>query len=199
MGFNVNTAVLTVIVQTSNSTYAAGNIIPILVRVTTPSGQNYTSGTVTATLTSSGNSLAGPINLVYDQSQGRWAGSYNVKSTDPPGTWLLTITARDAYGNLGVTTTSFNVNTPGSNSGSSFLTGWLPWIVLLVALGLGFATLILRRHNVTRREVKLDVTAIKQKANEVKSDDFLQSIQAQLKRRTERIRAEEIAKEKKPT
>lgn len=199
VGFNLNIAVITVIVQTPNSVYNVGNTISIIVHAITPSGQNYTSGTVTATLAYSGNNLAAPIMLVYDQTQGRWTGSYTIKSTDPSGTWLLTVTARDPFSNLGVTTTSFNANTPNTpGTGTSLITGWLPWIVLLVALGLGFATLILRRHNVSRREVTLDVQAIKTKANEVKSDNFLQSIQAQLKRRTDRMQAEKMAKEKKP-
>jgi uncharacterized protein with PIN domain len=55
-------------------------------------------------------------------------------------------------------------------------------IVLLVA-GLGFTILITRKRGLTRREVKLDIQAIKSQADKVKGDDFLQSIQEQLKRK----------------
>ncbi|HZY93637.1 MAG TPA: hypothetical protein VFE98_02115 [Candidatus Bathyarchaeia archaeon] len=132
--------------------------------------------------------------LIYDQTRGKWTGSYRVNSTDPSGIWLLTVNAGDAYGNGGNSNASFNVSVNSSGptppGGTSILTGWLPWIVLLVALGLGFGTLISRQRGVTHREVKLDVQAIKEKAEQVKGEDFLQSIQAQLKRRAERLAAE---------
>jgi uncharacterized protein with PIN domain len=55
-------------------------------------------------------------------------------------------------------------------------------IVLLVA-SLGFIILITRKRGLTRREVKLDLTAIKSQADKVKGDDFLKSIREQLKRK----------------
>lgn len=71
------------------------------------------------------------------------------------------------------------------------------WICRLVGYELysqvlGCATLIMRHRGVSRREVKLDIQAIKQQANQVKSDDFLQSIQAQLKRHSEQQSAEKV-------
>jgi len=49
---------------------------------------------------------------------------------------------------------------------------------------------MMRFRGVSHREVKLDVQAIKHQADQVKGDDFLQSIQAQLRRRAEKIAAE---------
>ena len=195
LGFTVNTASLVVTISPFNGPYVAGSIIPIDVRVVTPAGGNYTVGSVNATLTYVGGYVTAPFSLVYDQSRGMWSGSYKVNSTNPSGTWLLTVSAGDSYGNGGSHNTSFNVSVTSSGpgtppGGNSIITSWLPWIVLLVALGLGFGTLIFRHLNVTSREVKLDVQAIKQKAKQVASGDFLQSIQAQLKRRSERIAEE---------
>jgi hypothetical protein len=59
-------------------------------------------------------------------------------------------------------------------------------IVLLVA-ALGFIILITRRKGVTRREVKLDLSAIKTQADKVKGDDFLQSVREQLQRKKHEV------------
>jgi hypothetical protein len=195
VSFTVRGALLTVTIDGFNGPYSVGNTIPIGVKVVTPAGGNYTAGKVNATLTYSGGYVTAPLILVYDQTRGKWTGSYRVNSTDPSGTWLLTVSAGDGYGNGGSSNASFNVSVnssgPGTTpGGTSIATGWLPWVVLLVALSLGFGTLISRHFSATHREVKLDVQAIKEKAAQVKGEDFLQSIQAQLKRRAERLAAE---------
>ena len=59
-------------------------------------------------------------------------------------------------------------------------------IVLLLGV-LGFIILITRKGGVTRREVKLDLQAIKSQADKVKGDDFLQSLRDQLKRKKEEV------------
>lgn len=201
-GFNIRTASLTVTLETLNAGYGSGSVIPINARILTPSGGNYTSGSVSATIAYPNGQVGRTIPLVYDMARGRWSGSYKVNSTEPSGTWLVTVSASDVYGNGGNGNTSFNVNIPGSTvtpDTSPFNTGWLPWLVLLLVLGLGFGTLIFRHYGVVGRQVKIDVQAIKQKANEVKSDNFLQSIQAQLKRRADRMQAEQAAAEKEKT
>ncbi len=185
--FNVQPATLMVSLQSSSGTFGPGSIIPLYARVTVPGNSNFTQGTVSAVLTISGRHVAGPLSLVYDQSLGKWSGSYKVNSADPTGTWLATVSASDSYGNTGQGTVSFNIDTPGSQSQDG---GWIVWLLVLVMVGLGCGILILRRRGVIHREVKLDIQAIKQKADEVKGDDFLQSIQAQLKRRAERMAAE---------
>ncbi len=186
--FNVQPASLAVVLSSYSGTYSSGTTIPVYATVVTPGGGNFTVGTVNATITLSGRRVVGPLSLVYDQSQGRWSGSYKVNSTDPSGTWLVTVNAGDSYGNYGASAASVNVNTPGS-APAWFLT-WNFWLLVLVGIGVGVGILMLRVKGVSHREVRLDVQAIKQQADKVKGDDFLQSISAQLKRRTERMAAE---------
>ncbi len=182
---------LTVSAASYNATYSSGNIVPIYAKITTPAAASFTQGTVTATITSFGQKIAGPLRLVYDPSRGEWSGSYKVNATDPSGTWLISITASDGYGNTGQNSASLSVNTSGApNPTQSFLSSWTFWLLVLALIVIGFGILIFRTRSVSHREVRLDVQAIKHQADQVKSDDFLQSIQAQLKRRTERIAAE---------
>lgn len=188
--FNVQTALLTVSVISYSATYSPGTTIPIYATVVAPSGANFTQGSVNATITSSGRRVVAPFGLVYDQSLGRWSGSYKVNATDPSGTWLVTVNAYDSYGNSGQSVASFNVNAPSSPPQPVWFLTWTFWLLVLVAVGIGVGILILRRKEVSRREVKLDVQAIKHQADQVKGDDFLQSIQAQLKRKSERMAAE---------
>ena len=186
--FSIQRATLAVSLLSSSGTYAQGSVIPLYTKVTVPGNYNFTQGAVSAVFISSGRTIVGPISLVYDQSLGKWTGSYKVNRVDPTGTWVVTIIASDNYGNIGQGTASLNVDTQGTQTSADL--GWVVWLLVLVIVGLGCGILILRRRGVIHREVKLDVQAIKQKANEVKGDDFLQSIQTQLKRRAERIAAE---------
>jgi hypothetical protein len=166
-------------------------ILPIYARITTPGATGFTQGTVTATISSFGQKIAGPLSLVYDPSRGEWSGSYKVNGTDPSGTWLVTIAASDGYGNSGQNSASLSVNTSGAmRPAESFFYTWTFWLLVLALFVIGFGMLILRTRGVSHREVKLDVQAIKHQADQVKSDDFLQSIQAQLKRRAEKNAAE---------
>jgi hypothetical protein len=189
--FNIQAASLTVSAVSYNATYSSGMILPIYARITTPSGTGFTQGTVTVTITSSGRKIAGPLSLVYDPSRGEWSGSYKVNATDPSGTWVATITASDGYGNTGQNSASLSVNTTGAqNPAQSVLDSWAFWLLVLALIVIGFGILMTRFRGVSHREVRLDVQAIKHQADQVKGDDFLQSIQAQLKRRSERIAAE---------
>jgi len=194
-GFNIQSAALNVNVLSYGSTFSSGTTIPIYAMVIMPSSANFTQGTVTATMSSSGQRVGTPMSLVYDASSGRWSGSYKVSANDPSGTWVVAVTATDIYGNSGQSVASLNVNTPGPSQPAWYAT-WSFLLVVLVAVGIGVGILILRRKEVIHREVKLDVTAIKHQADQVKSDDFLQSIQAQLKKRAERLAAEHDAAEK---
>jgi hypothetical protein len=189
--FNIQPASLTVSAVSYNATYSSGMILPIYARITTPGAAGFTRGTVTATISSFGQKIAGPLSLVYDPSRGEWSGSYKVNGTDPSGTWLVTIAASDGYGNSGQNSASLSVNTSGAmRPAESFFYTWTFWLLVLALFVIGFGMLILRTRGVSHREVRLDVQAIKHQADQVKSDDFLQSIQAQLKRRSERIAAE---------
>jgi hypothetical protein len=185
--FNIQAASLTVSAVSYNATYSSGMILPIYARITTPGATGFTQGTVTATISSFGQKIAGPLSLVYDPSRGEWSGSYKVNGTDPSGTWLVTIAASDGYGNSGQNSASLSVNTSGAiRPADSFFYTWTFWLLVLALFVIGFGILILRTRGVSHREVKLDVQAIKHQADQVKSDDFLQSIQAQLKRRAEK-------------
>lgn len=203
--FSVQTATLTINNDPFGLTYREGNVIDIGSRVLTPAGSNLTKATVTATITAGGRTVAGPIGLVFDQVQQKWIGSYFVAATDPSGSWVLTLNAIDAFGNSGQSVSSFNVLTSssgaqGNQNGQLFgLPTWLWLVSILGIVGLGFAILIFRHRNVSHREVKLDLHAIHTKAEEVKNDDFLQSIKAQLKRRTDMMAAEKKAAEEKST
>ena len=189
--FNVQPASLTVSAIPYTATYSSGMIVPIYARITTPAAASFTQGTVTASVTSFGQRIAGPLSLVYDPSRSEWSGSYKVNATDPSGTWLVSITAFDGYGNTGQNSASLSVNTSGAqNPTQSFLSSWAFWLLVLALIVIGFGILIFRTRSVSHREVRLDVQAIKHQADQVKSDDFLQSIQAQLRRRSERIAAE---------
>ncbi len=189
--FNIQPASLTVSAVSYNATYSSGMILPIYAKITTPSAAGFTQGTVTAGITSTGRKIAGPLSMVYDPSRGEWSGSYKVNATDPSGTWVVTITASDGYGNTGQNSASLSVNTTGAqNPAESVLSSWAFWLLVLALIVLGFGMLMFRFRGASHREVKLDVQAIKHQADQVKSDDFLQSIQAQLKRRAERIAAE---------
>lgn len=114
--FNVQPASLTVSAVSYNSTYSSGMIVPIYARITTPAAASFTQGTVTATITSFGQKIAGPLSLVYDPSRSEWSGSYKVNATDPSGTWLVSITASDGYGNTGQNSASLSVNTSGAQN-----------------------------------------------------------------------------------
>ncbi len=185
--FTVQTAALMVQTGIYSETYSDGGLIPISSRILSPDGGDFTQGTVIASITSGGTTVT-TFNLAFDQAQGRWTGSYKVAANDPSGTWQLTVSASDIYDNTGQQSSSLNVVTSGVQP--SPLTTWLWLIAILAIIGVGCAILIFVRRNVTHREVKLDLQAIHHKAEEVKSDDFLQSIQAQLKRRADRMAKE---------
>ena len=196
--FNIQTASLTVTAATYNATYTQGKIIPIYTRISTPSGATFTQGTVSATITSFGQKIAGPLDLAYNASDTEWSGGYKINATDPSGTWKMAIAASDGYGNTGQNSTSLFVNTPTPPLGPpgpqpqqfSVFSSWIFWLLVLALVAVGFGILIFKQRGAFHREVKIDVQAIKHQADQVKGDDFLQSIQAQLKRRTERMAAE---------
>ncbi len=190
--FNVQPASLAVTEVTYNVTYSPGTTVPIDASILTPGGTSFTQGTVNATIVSFGQKIAGPLGLTYNVSTAEWSGSYKVNASDPTGTWVVTVTASDGYGNNGQSSASlFVTGQSGKNSTQpSFFLTWTFWLLVLALMAAGFGMLILRSGKASHQEVKLDVQAIKRQADQVKGDDFLQSIQAQLKRRADRIAAE---------
>jgi hypothetical protein len=183
--FNVLPASLSVTLLPSNKVSNVGDTFTIQATVVTPGGANFTQGTVQAVLTLSGQHIGTPLSLAYDPTRGEWTSSYKVAPSDPSGTWLVTVTASDNYGNTGQSSVIDAVNVPGAQASSSQL--WSYLVIVLLVAGLGFTILITRKRGLTRREVKLDIQAIKSQADKVKSDDFLQSIQDQLKKKKQQM------------
>jgi hypothetical protein len=190
--FSVQPALLTISIIQSSKAYAVGDVLQIYAGITAPDGTTFTQGAVSASLTLSGRPVAGPVHLSYDPTRAEWFGGYQLGSTDPGGTWLVTVSASDGYGNGGSSSVSYTVNVPPYQNLTS---NWLLWLGVLTAAAFGFVIFITRHRGVSRREVKLDISAIRSQADRVKKDDFLQSVQAQLKRHAEREAREKSSAE----
>ena len=180
--FTITPATLTVSAVTASNNYTTGEIVAIYVSVVTPGGDNFTSGTVTATTYYSTRPIGSPLQMFYDQSRSRWAGSYTVNSTDPAGIWQIQVNATDAYGNTGEGSTSTLVSIPNAGQQSSTFNYLL---VLVIALLGGFAVLVswlvFGRRRVLRKVLKVDLEAIHAEAKKVENQDFFKKIQEQLK------------------
>ena len=183
--FNVLPASLSVTLFSSNKVFSVGDALTVQATIVTPGGTNFTQGTVQAVMTLSGQQIGTPLSLTYDPTRGEWIGNYKVASSDPSGTWLVTVSASDNYGNTGQSSVIDTITVTSGQSSTSLL--WSYLVIVLLVAGLGFTILITRKRGLTRREVKLDIQAIKTQADKVKGDDFLQSIQEQLKRRKQQM------------
>jgi hypothetical protein len=184
--FNVLPAVLSVTLSSSNTVFGVGDTFPIQATILTPGGAVFSQGTVQATMTLSGKSVGLPVSLTYDPTRGQWIGSYKVASTDTSGAWLVTVSASDSYGNIGRSSVTETISGSGLQSTpTSMLWSYLAIVLLVIAFG--FIILITRRMKSTRREVKLDLQAIKSQADKVKDDDFLKSIHTQLQRKKQEV------------
>ena len=190
--FNVLPASLVVLLSSPNQIFGAGETISIQATILTPGGTSFSQGSTTATMTLSGGRVGTPVNLSYDTTRAQWVGTYKIAASDPSGAWLVTVSATDGYGNSGQSSVIDNVSVQGLGSTSSMFWSYLV-IVLLVGL-LGFIILITRKRGLARREVKLDLQAIKSQADKVKDDDFLKSIHAQLQRKKQEVGLEKSEK-----
>ena len=180
--FTVSPAVLIVSVITNSNNYTIGGIVVIYTSVVTPGGYNFTSGTVTATTYRGSSQIGSPLPLFYDQSRGKWVGSYTVNATNPAGIWQIQVNATDIYGNMGQGSTSTLVNMP-SGPQQSLTFSYL--LVLVIALLGGLAVLVswivFGRRRVLRRVLKVDLEAIHAEAKKVENQDFFKKVQEQLK------------------
>jgi hypothetical protein len=180
--FTVSPAILAVSTTTNYNNYTVGGIVVIYAIVVTPGGDNFASGAVTATTYHSSNQIGSPLSLFYDQSRGKWVGSYTVNSTDPAGIWQIQVNASDNYGNMGEGSTSTLVSIPAGPQQSSTFN-----YLLVVAIGLlvGFAVLVswllFGRRRVLRKVLKVDLEAIHAEAKKVENQDFFKKVQEQLK------------------
>jgi len=184
-GFAVSSAILTVTANTPNINYTAGSIVVINAIVVTPGGDNFTSGTVTATAYHSSMQIGSPLQLSYDQNHGKWVGSYTVNSTNPTGIWLIQVNATDAYGNSGYGSTSTLVTLPPTQqpppTGSAFNYLWIVVIALVAALAVLASFIVYRRGRMVRRVLKVDLEAIHAEAKKVENNEFFKNVQEQLK------------------
>src|SRR5437867_13105113 len=104
-------ASLSVSASIAIQTYTPGQVIPIYARVTYPDGSLFTTGNVTAAISSSTVQIAS-VQLVYVPGQSQWVGTYTVGSNDPSGVWLVTVQVSDSFANTGQETISAIVNVP---------------------------------------------------------------------------------------
>ncbi len=186
-GFAVSSAILTVLASTPNSTYTTGSIVVINAIVVTPGGDNFTSGTVIVTTHYSSLQIGSPLQLSYDQTHGKWVGSYTVNSTNPVGLWLIQVNATDAYGNSGYGSTSTIVTLPPSQqppsspTSSAFNYLWIIVIALVAALAILASFILYRRGRMVRRVLRVDLEAIHAEAKKVENNEFFKNVQEQLK------------------
>jgi len=181
--FSVSPATLAVSAVTNYNNYTSGGIIVIYATVVTPGGYNYTSGTVTATTYHSSTQIGSPLSLFYDQSRGKWVGSYTVNSTNPAGIWQIQVNASDTYGNTGLGSTSTLVSIPTSpppQQNSTFTYLLVLVIALLVGLAILVSWIVFGRKRVLRKVLKVDLEAIHAEAKKVESQDFFKKVKEQL-------------------
>ncbi|HEV2118983.1 MAG TPA: hypothetical protein VGS11_02580 [Candidatus Bathyarchaeia archaeon] len=187
--FNVLPAILLVTLASPGTVFAVGDTLTIQATVVVPGGAVFNQGAVQSSMTLSGKQVGSHLSLTYDPTRGQWIGNYKITASDPSGTWLVTVSASDNYGNTGQSSVVESVNVSSAQSTSML---W-SYIVIVLLLGvLGFIILITRKRGLSRREVKLDLTAIKTQADKVKGDDFLQSIHDQLQRKKKEAGLEKL-------
>jgi FlaG/FlaF family flagellin (archaellin) len=181
--FTVSPATLTVSAITNYNNYTIGGIVVIYASVVTPGGYNFTSGAVTATTYHASNRIGSPLPLFYDQSRGKWVGSYTVNSTNPAGIWQIQVNASDTYGNMGQGSTSSLVTVPAAppQQSSTFTYLLIVVIALLGGLGILASWIVFGRRRVLRRVLKVDLEAIHAEAKKVENQDFFKKVQEQLK------------------
>jgi hypothetical protein len=180
--FTVSPAILTVSTTTSYNNYTVGGIVVIYASVVTPGGYNFTSGTVIATTYHASSQIGSPLPLFYDQSRGKWVGSYTVNSTNPAGIWQIQVNATDTYGNMGQGSTSTLVTMPAApQQSSTFNYLLIVAVALLVGLAVLVSWIIFGRRRVLRKVLKVDIEAIHAEAKKVENQDFFKKIQEQLK------------------
>jgi hypothetical protein len=180
--FTVSPAILTVSATTSYNNYTVGGIVVIYASVVTPGGYDFTNGAVTATTYHASSQIGSPLPLFYDQSRGKWVGSYTVNSTNPAGIWQIQVNASDIYGNMGQGSTSTLVTMPAApQQSSTFNYLLIVAVALLVGLAVLVSWLIFGRRRVLRRVLKVDLEAIHAEAKKVENQDFFKKVQEQLK------------------
>ena len=184
--FTVTPATLTVSVSTSYGNYTVGGIVVIYASVVTPGGYNFTVGSVTATTYRGSSQIGSPLLLFYDQSRGKWVGSYSVNSTNPPGVWRIQVSANDTYGNAGQGSTSAIISIPPAppQQTSTFSYLLVMGIALLGSLIVLGSWIVLGRKRIVRKVLKVDLEAVRVEAKKIENQEFFKKVQEQLQEDT---------------
>ena len=181
--FTVTPAILAVSVKTNYNNYTVGGIVAIYASVVTPGGYNFTSGTVTATTYHGTSQIGSPLALFYDQSRGKWVGSYTVNSTNPSGVWQITVGANDTYGNAGQGSTSTLVSIPTAPPQQAPTSNYLLIVGIAILIGLAIlgSWIAFGRKKIMRKVLKVDLEAVHAEAAKVENQEFFKKIQEQLR------------------
>jgi hypothetical protein len=164
----------------------SANALTISTSVTQPDGTSFSRGNVTGQFSISGTSVGAPIRLVYNQTQGKWTGTYQVQSSDPAGLWMLQVIALDSYGNDGQASTSLSVTPPPAPPPqppppqNQFTSLWFLAVLAMIGVGALVGFRFLRRKRVLPPHLQVDLKAVEVEASRFMGQDFFRSIQEQL-------------------
>jgi hypothetical protein len=159
------------------------NALAISSLVTQPDGTSFSKGNVTGQFSMSGTSVGAPIRLVYNQTQVKWTGSYQVQSSDPAGLWVLQVTALDPYGNNGQASTSLSVTPPPAPPPpppNSLTNLWLLAVIAAIVAGALIGVAFLKRKKMLPPHLQVDLKDVEVEASRFMGQDFFRSIQEQL-------------------
>jgi len=165
---------------------ASANALTISTSVTQPDGTSFSRGNVTGQFSISGTSVGAPIRLVYNQTQGKWTGSYQFQSSDPAGLWMLQVTALDPYGNNGQGSTSLSVTPPPAPPSqppppqNQFTSLWFLGVIAVIGVGALIGFRFLRRKKMLPPHLQVDLNSVDDEASRFMSQDFFRSIREQL-------------------
>jgi hypothetical protein len=164
----------------------SANALTISTSVTQPDGTSFSRGNVTGQFSISGTSVGAPIRLVYNQTQVKWTGSYQVQSSDPAGLWMLQVTALDPYGNDGQGSTSLSVTPPPAPPPqppppqNQFTSLWFLAVIAVIGVGAVIGFRFLRRKKMLPPHLQVDMNSVDDEASRIMSQDFFRSIREQL-------------------
>jgi hypothetical protein len=164
----------------------SANALTISTSVIQPDGTSFSRGNVTGQFSISGTSVGAPIRLVYNQTQVKWTGSYQVQSSDPAGLWMLQVTALDSYGNDGQASTSLSVTPPPAPPPqppppqNQFTSLWFLAVIAVIGVGALVGFRFLRRKRMLPPHLQVDLKAVEVEASRFMGQDFFRSIQEQL-------------------
>ena len=160
----------------------SANSLAISTTVTQPDGTSFTRGDVTGQFYLSGMSVGTSIRLLYNQTQGKWMGSYQVQSSDPAGLWTLQVTALDSYGNDGQGSTSLSVTPPPAPppQQNQFTSLWFLAVIAVIGVGALIGFRFLRRKKMLPPHLQVDSEAVNVEAERLMHRDFFRSIREQL-------------------